>query len=178
MEEQSKAAATPAETTTYRRRGRGRAVLFVTLVALSAGIAGSLATRAFGYGAGPWRAGVFTPAQVEQRVDRAIKHLAIEADATTEQQARLAAIASAATRDLLPLREKAVATRRQALALLTAATIDRAAMEQVRAEQMQLAEAATKRVAQALADAGEVLSADQRVKLADRLLGGPWGRWR
>ena len=82
----------------------------------------------------------------------------------TEQQARLAAIASAATRDLLPLREKAVAARRQALALLTATTIDRAAMEQVRAEQMQLAEAATKRVAQALADAGEALSADQRAE--------------
>ena len=177
MEEESKAVS-PAETTTCRRWGRGRAALFVILVALSAGVAGGLATRAFGHGPGHWRAGMFTPAQVEQRVDRAIKHLAIEADATAEQQAKLAAIANAATKDLLPLREKAVTNRRQALGLLTAATIDRAAIEQFRSDQIQLAEAASKRVAQALADAGEVLTADQRQKLADRLTGGPWGHWR
>jgi Spy/CpxP family protein refolding chaperone len=177
MEEQGKAA-TAAETHTCRRRSRGRAALVITLVALTAGVAGGLVSKAFGYGAGPWRAGIYSPAQIEQRVDRAIKHLAIEADATVEQQARLSAIANAATKDLLPLREKAVATRRQALDLLTAATIDRAAIEQVRSDQMQRAETASKRVAQALADAGEVLTADQRQKLADRLTGGPWGRWR
>ena len=100
MEEQSKAVP-PAG-----RGRRAKAVLFVTLVAVSAGIVGSVATRAFGHGPGHWRAGIFTPAQIEQRVDRAIKHLAIEADATAEQQAKLAAIANAATKDLLPLREK------------------------------------------------------------------------
>ena len=173
MEEQS-TAVPPA-----RRGRRIKAVLFVTLVALSAGVVGSLiTTRALGYGPGPWRAGSLTPAQVEQRVDRAIKHLAIEADATAEQQAKLAAIANAATKDLLPLREKHVANRRQALGLLTAPAIDRAAIEQFRVEQMQLAEAASKRVAQAITDAGEVLTADQRLKLADRLTGGPWGHWR
>lgn len=160
-------------------RGRRiKAVLFVTLVAVSAGIAGSVATRAFGHGPGHWRMGMFTPAQIEQRVDRAIKHMAIEADATTEQQTKLAAIANAATKDLLPIREKHVANRRQALGLLTGPTIDRAAIEQFRVEQLQLAEAASKRVAQAIADAGEVLTADQRQKLADRLTGGPWGHWR
>jgi protein CpxP len=172
MEEQS-TAVPPA--------GRGRrikAVLFVTFVAVSAGIVGSVTTRAFGHGPGHWRMGMFTPAQIEQRVDRAIKHLAIEADATTEQQTRLAAIANAATKDLLPLREKHVANRRQALGLLTGATIDRAAIEQFRSEQMQLAEAASKRVSQAIVDAGEVLTADQRQKLADRVTAGPWGHWR
>ena len=149
MEEQSKAVP-PAG-----RGRRAKAVLFVTLVAVSAGIVGSVATRAFGHGPGHWRAGIFTPAQIEQRVDRAIKHLAIEADATAEQQAKLAAIA-----------------------LLTAPTIDRAAIEQFRSEQLQLADAASKRVAQARADAGEVLTADQRQKLADRVTGGPWGHWR
>jgi Spy/CpxP family protein refolding chaperone len=177
MEEQSKAATPPAPNT-CRRSGRGRAALVITLVALTAGVAGGLASKAFGFGPGHWRGAGLTTAQIEQRIDRAIRHLAIEADATAEQQARLSSIANAATKDLLPLREKAMATRRQALELLTAATIDRAAIEQVRSDQLQLAEAASKRVAQALADAGDVLTADQRLKLADRLTGGPWGRWR
>ena len=154
-------------------------MLFVTLVAVSAGIVGSVATRAFGHGPGHWRAGIFTPAQIEQRVDRAIKHLAIEADATTEQQAKLAAIANAATKDLLPLREKHVTTRRQALGAAHGAersTVPRSSSSAP--SRLQLADAASKRVAQALADAGEVLTADQRQKLADRVTGGPWGHWR
>jgi Spy/CpxP family protein refolding chaperone len=107
------------------------------------------------------------------------KHIAIELDATAEQQAKLATIAKAAVADLRPLQEKARAARAQAVTLLTAPTVDRSAIERLRAENIGLAETASKRIAQALADAAEVLSPEQRRKVADSTpFGRPWwARW-
>jgi Spy/CpxP family protein refolding chaperone len=105
--------------------------------------------------------------------------MAIEIDATADQQAKVAAIAKAAVADLRPLREKAQAARAQAVTLLTAPTIDRSAIERLRAEQIGLAETASKRIVQALADAADVLNPEQRRKVADWIaLGRPWwARW-
>jgi Spy/CpxP family protein refolding chaperone len=60
---------------------------------------------------------------------------------------------------------------------LTAPTIDRSAIDRLRAEQMALAETASKRIAQALADTAEVLNPEQRRKIADWVTSGPWARW-
>jgi Spy/CpxP family protein refolding chaperone len=106
------------------------------------------------------------------------KHMAIELDATSEQQGKIASIAKAAVADLRPLREKAQAARTQAVTLLTAPTIDRTAIERLRTEQIALAETASKRIAQALADAADVLNPEQRRKVSDWMTsGGPWARW-
>jgi hypothetical protein len=62
---------------------------------------------------------------------------------------------------------------------LTAPTIDRSAIERLRAEQIGLAETASKRIAQAVADASETLNPEQRRKIADWLAafdGGPMDR--
>src|SRR5262249_53508125 len=111
------------------------------------------------------------------RVDRGIRHAAIEVDATAEQQEKLRTIAKAAVKDLLPIREKAQSARQRASALLTQPNIDRAAIETFRVEQMALAEAASKRFAQAIGEASEVLTAEQRRKIAERI---EWyrNRWR
>lgn len=182
MEDQDKPSGRPHSTSMPPRRSRARAVLLIVVVALSAGVAGGLATRAFGYGSGPWHAGAFMggpidPARVDQHVERMIKHLAIEVDATADQQAKLIAIAKGATKDLLPLRDKAQANRKEAVALFAAATVDRTAFERLRAEQVGLAETASKRIAQALADAAEVLTTEQRKEIAERITSGPWGWW-
>jgi Spy/CpxP family protein refolding chaperone len=48
----------------------------------------------------------------------------------------------------------------------------------LRAEQVGLAETASKRIAQALADAADVLSPEQRRKVADWMAHrGSWWRW-
>jgi Spy/CpxP family protein refolding chaperone len=163
-------------------------VIALVAVALLAGITGTMLSRAFGQGytwqhfgmraGGPF-AGPLTPAQIDDRIDRMTKHMAIELDATADQQAKIANIVKATVVDLRAMREKAQAARSQAVTLLTAPTIDRSAIERLRAEQIGLAETATKRIAQALADAAEVLNPEQRRKAADWIgLIGPWSHWR
>jgi Spy/CpxP family protein refolding chaperone len=175
--------ATAAQTAPRTCRGRGRLALLLILVALAGAIAGGLVTNAFGQVPAMWHAhsfmgGPFDPAQVDRQVERMIKHLAVEADATPDQQAKLVAIAKGAVADLLPLRDKLQANRAQALDLFTAGNVDRAAIERLRGEQLALAETASKRIAQALGDAGEVLNLDQRRILVDRLSHfGAWRHW-
>jgi periplasmic protein CpxP/Spy len=164
----------PVPTPPSRGGRRGMFLIALLAVALLAGLTGNMLSTAFGQGSG-WRhfgmhdGGVFggplTPAQIDDRIDRMTKHMAIELDA--------------AVGDLRALREKAQAARAQAVTLLTAPAIDRTAIERLRAEQIGLAETASKRIAQALADAAEVLNPEQRRKVADWMAsGGPWSRWR
>jgi periplasmic protein CpxP/Spy len=161
--------------------GRGRVALLLILAALAGAIAG-LGTNAFGQAPmawhGPFMGGPFDPTQVDRHVERMIKHLAIEADATPDQQAKLVAIAKGAVNDLLPLREKLQANRGQALELFTAGNVDRAAIERLRSDQLTLMETASKRISQALGDAAEVLNPEQRRNLVDRVSHfGGWWRW-
>jgi len=111
----------------------------------------------------------FTPEQAEQRIGRGLKHFYVEIDATEAQKHKLDPIVRQAARDLMPLRAKMHEARKQGAALLTAETVDRAAIESFRAQQLQLAESASKRFAQALADVAEVLTPAQRKDLAQRL---------
>jgi Spy/CpxP family protein refolding chaperone len=163
---------------------RRRRWLPVTAIALAAAFTGAAATSAVGQYGPPWgwhgpgfMRGPLSPAQIEDRVDRGIRHAAIELDATPEQQEKLRAIAKGAVRDLLPMREKAQAARARAAGLLTQPKVDRAAIEAFRTEQMATAEAASKRFAQAVGDIAEALTPEQRQK-AHEILQWRRGFWR
>jgi protein CpxP len=181
MTEQVGSANGPQTVSTPSRRYRGRVAGLVIAVALVGGVAGSLATQAFGQA--PWHTAAFMggpidPARLDQNIDRMTRHFAVEVDATVEQQAKLAVIAKAAAKDLMPLREQAQHARQEGLDLLAAPTIDRDAIERVRAAQIQLADQASKRIAQAIGDAGDVLTPEQRKTLTERIAQGPlWSRW-
>ena len=173
-----------------RCRGRGRAAVVVLIVALAGGLVGALVTKSFSQGFGPpWHGGGMMggpmmggpmgPAFSPERADRMVRHLAIELDANADQQAKLQAIVKSAVGDLAPMREKVLAARQQARALLTGPAIDRGAIEKLRSEQIATVDALSKRAAQALGDAAEVLTPEQRKKL-DELLppaGGYWQPW-
>ena len=154
-----------------RRRFFKRAAI-ATLIG---GIAAAIGIKAFAQGGGcGWHRGGFAagpldPAQVDEHLDRMLKHLYVEIDATDEQKETLAPIVKQAVKNLLPLREKMQAARKQAVELLTRDAVDRAAIETLRAEHLQLAEQASRRIAQALGDAAEVLTAAQRKELAARM---------
>jgi len=181
------------------RRGRGRAAAVMLVVALAGGLVGAFATQSLGQGYGPpWHMTVMgpggfrgpfggpplTPEQMAERADHMVRHLAIEIDASADQTTKLEAIVKSAVTDLAPMREKMLAARQQARALLTGPTVDRAAIEKLRAEQVANIDALTKRITQALGDAADVLTPDQRHKIDEMLpvpgeRGGPGGGyWR
>ena len=113
--------------------------------------------------------GSFDPESAAKRIDAMVSFALANVDATTEQKTNTGAIAKSALKDLMPLRDEHKAARTKAVELLSAATIDRAAMEQVRAAELKLAETASRRITQAMADAAEALQPAQRAKLAERL---------
>jgi Spy/CpxP family protein refolding chaperone len=173
---------------------RIRRYLAIAAVALTAGLAGAAGSQALsqGFGPGHWGGGPgmmgpgfggpmgLDPARAEEHADRMVRHLAIEIDATAEQQVKLRAIVKAAVKDLIPLREKARTARQQAGQLLTQPTIDRAAIEKFRAERVAEMDAVSKRLTQALADASEVLTPEQRQKVAEQMANRErhWRGWR
>lgn len=148
-------------------RHRGLGLLFALVIALVAGAAGGYIGKSFAHERGAYFSA--DPARTEARIDRAIGRFASRLDATPVQQEQLAAIARGAAREVAPAREKLRDARKQALALAAAPSIDRAGIERLRAEQMQLADSVSRRLAQALADAAEVLTPEQRRKLTARI---------
>jgi periplasmic protein CpxP/Spy len=175
---------------TSQRRTRG--LLYTLIIVLASGLTGVFVSQAMseefgwgpgfghaGWGHGGWMDGPPDPAQIEGRVDRGIRHLAIEIDATPEQQDKLRTIVKAAIKDLLPLLGERQAAHERARDLLTRPTIDRAELEKFRTEHMAMWDTASKRIVQAFADAAQVLTPEQRQKIAEFMSErrGFWHGW-
>ncbi|MGO9170569.1 MAG: Spy/CpxP family protein refolding chaperone [Rhodomicrobium sp.] len=105
---------------------------------------------------------------VQHRIGRALSN----ADATPEQRDKINAIAKAAVNDVMAMRKDRSGLREKVLTIMKADTIDRSALEALRAEQFNSADAASKRILQAVGDAAEVLTPEQRRKLAEG-----WEQW-
>ena len=138
----------------------------ITLATLVCGAAAGIGFRAFGHGRRHGR-GPIDPADLEKHLDRMLKHLYVEIDATEEQKQRLEPIAKQAANDLLPMRDRLHAGRREAVELLVQERVDPAALEALRAKQIGLADEASRRLTRAIAEASEVLTPAQRKGLAE-----------
>jgi Spy/CpxP family protein refolding chaperone len=146
---------------------------FFRLAALSTAAAGMAGLGLSAFARGRHHGG---EAMSEEHLDRMLKHLYVEIDATDAQKQRLDPIVKQAASDLRPLREKVRDARRRGAELFSAETIDRGAIERARVEQIGTADAASKRFTQALTDVAEVLTPEQRKKLAARFARRGHGR--
>jgi Spy/CpxP family protein refolding chaperone len=160
------------QTNTSRRRFGFAALIAAALVGL---VGGGLATTAFGHGivGGGFRhwgghdmRGPIDPAHAREHAQRVVEHLAWAIDATPEQKDKLTAIATGMANDLLPAHQKMRAARGRFAQLLRQPKTDRAALEALRAEHVALADDVSRRLAAGLADAADVLTPEQRAKLA------------
>ena len=102
-------------------------------------------------------------------IDHVLKHLYVDLDATDAQKAQIDPLVRQAMQDLKPMHTQLHDAHAKVLAALTQPTIDRAALEASRAQALQLADQASKRLVQLVADVGDVLTPAQRQKLADHL---------
>ena len=108
----------------------------------------------------PWEE--MTDTEIETKVTRGVRHLGIEIDATPEQESRMIEIALGVVREVRPLKERMRLTGEELKSLLTAPTIDREALEALRAARLAEAERISKTLVGAVADLAEVLTPEQR----------------
>ena len=159
------------------RTSKRRTLRRAAIATLFGGLLVGLGVKAFGNeGAGGpghgWRHHGFDAADPESaklHIEYMVKRMLVGTDASDAQRAKISEIVTAALTDLRPVHEQHQAARKAGLEILSKATIDRAALETLRTEQIGLADTASKRITAALADAAEVLTPEQRSAVAQRI---------
>ena len=90
-------------------------------------------------------------------------------NATDAQRTQIRQIFKAAADDMRGQREQRRALHERGLQIFSAPTVDAAAAESLRQQMLALHDQASKRRMQAMVDASQVLTPEQRVKLAERM---------
>jgi Spy/CpxP family protein refolding chaperone len=152
------------------QRRWGRLLLAAALLVGLGGVGGFAlgahkASSFFWHGMGPWR---LNAEETAARVERGVNRVLSRVDATDEQKTKVTAIAKAAVADLTKLGITPGEGRLKFLRLFRADKIEPEAIEALRAEQSTKWDAATKRIAQAVAEAAQVLTPEQRRELTER----------
>ncbi len=162
----------------HRRRRRHGFAAGIVLGAIGAGLVGFavgattpaaeaafglMSRRAHGHGGPP------APEQMKEHAEFFVDFALHRLDASPGQKDQVQGIVGGAIDELVPVVEQHRRNRDELRGLLTAATIDRAAIESLRAQEVALADTLSRTVAEALADSAEVLTPSQRADLAERL---------
>ena len=147
---------------------------------LLAGLAIALAGTAFGgarlavaqgmaghHGMGAHAA--MDPAEMERHLAALVDQ--VMPDGTQEQKARLTGIIRSAHADLGPWHQQFRQAHERAHALLMQPNVDRAALESLRAEQVRQLDAMSRRLVQAVEDAADMLTPEQRARLFEHMRG-------
>jgi periplasmic protein CpxP/Spy len=154
-----------------RRRWGRRLLAAVLLVGLggAAGFAAGLhkASAMFWYGMHAMKE---KPERVAEHVQGGVNRVLSRVDASPEQKGKVSVIAKSAVTDLAALGIAPWEARSKFLTLFRADKIEPEAFEALRAEQTAKLDAASKRIVQALVDAGQVLTPEQRRALTERMV--------
>jgi protein CpxP len=159
--------------TTSSRRWTLAAVSAATVALAGAALAWHGQAHAFGPGFGARHGGweQADPETMGKRIEAMVAFRLADVDATADQKSRISAIMKAAANDLASVRGQERDLRRKSMELLAAPTIDRAQIEALRVQQMQLFDTVSRRMSQAMVDAAAVLTPEQRAKLAEKRQG-------
>jgi protein CpxP len=145
------------------------------ILAATTGVVAALALTTAGFawagqhGMGPMAGGLhghFGERFARLHVEMMTEHALREAKATPEQREKIQAILDKAFADHQAFRKQHESLRREGLEVLSADTVDRARIEDLRVRHLQIAEEGSKHLASVLADVADVLTPAQRQKLA------------
>lgn len=129
---------------------------------MAALLAGSVAMTAGGMAYADNAGKPFDPARFQQHLEKRVDRALSGTDATAEQKKQIAGILQSAFADMKPLRDKRIENRKAMAEAMQAPTLDRVKIEQIRQEQMKVADQSSKLFTKALEDAGNVLTPAQR----------------
>jgi periplasmic protein CpxP/Spy len=152
----------------YALLGSGAVLALVAAKPIGAAIQDTGLHRPF---AGRWGWGhhaAANPDAVKEHARIATRWALRDIDASDEQQDRVNKIVGGAIDELFRLKERHQGNRQAFAAQLGGASVDRAALEEIRKSEIALADEASKRLVQALADVSEVLTPEQRQALIER----------
>ena len=125
-------------------------------------LAGSLAATAGGTAYARADGKAFDPARFQEHLAKRVDKALNGTDATVDQKKQVADILGQTFKDMRAMHDQRVQNRKAMQEALQAPTIDPAKIESIRAEQMKIADASSKRFTKALTDAGNVLTVQQR----------------
>jgi Spy/CpxP family protein refolding chaperone len=106
---------------------------------------------------------------VADHIEHGVKYVLSDVDATAEQKAKVTEIMQAAVKDVQALRDQHLAGLTQIHEILAAESIDRARLESAREGELRLADQASRRILTGIADSAEVLTPQQRARLAEMM---------
>jgi len=108
------------------------------------------------------------PEEAKEHAEKAAEWMLGKVDASAEQEEQVKAIVTAAVGDFTGLANQHRAQRAAFIAAFAQAIVDREELEKIRRSEMELAEAASTRLVQTMADVADVLTADQRQEILER----------
>jgi Spy/CpxP family protein refolding chaperone len=108
------------------------------------------------------------PELARERADFAVEWVLGRVDATDAQIEQVKSVVGSSLDEIWPLAEQHRTNRQALVTELSQPTIDRAAIEEIRKAELELAEQASSRLVGALADIAEVLTPEQRNQLIEQ----------
>ncbi len=153
--------------------GQGRRWVRVGIVAMGATIA-LVVGGAMVLPLGEATAGLFgrgherpRPEAIREKAGFVVEWALARVDATDDQQAQVADILDRTLVELAPLHDDRKADRAEFIAAITGPDVDRAALEDLRAEKLVDITVASEQILASLADIADVLTPEQRMELAE-----------
>jgi Spy/CpxP family protein refolding chaperone len=161
---------TNSDSNTTTPAPRAKRWLLAAALAVAAGAAGVSFAQGgqglpFHHGHGGHHA--MSPVAMEAHIDKLLDQCG--ADVSSDQKARVAAIAKAAIADFSTSQEQFAKVHARAHELLMAPVIDRVALEQLRAAHIQRMDEISRRFVAEMEDAADILTPAQRTQCAARM---------
>jgi Spy/CpxP family protein refolding chaperone len=109
------------------------------------------------------------PEQMSKMAEKRLDHLLSEVDASKEQKAKASEIVKKSVSTGAPIAEQLRSNHQKIMSLLSAKEIDKAAVEQLRLDQLKTMDEASRQMSQTMLAIAEILTPEQRAKLSEKM---------